>query len=233
MSIKLSLDELWQELCHLAVFAPQQLRFTPAVEQTAKFPAIRDRYVTDIRASTKIWLDLEIERAGWLILLDRDPSNAITCLSPSPYVPEYRLERGIERLPQRTSIDRVFQPEMLGDEVLVAIILPEEPSFSWLTGAECLELEQWQLQELLTYIKNSRESIELIRSQVRVFDDSPAGSFLDFPTDDLARIVTTATKSAVANLHQQGISTYGIEDNLLHENNPDGETVEIAKIAPT
>jgi hypothetical protein len=230
MSIKLSLDELWQELCQLAVFAPQQLRFTPAFEQIARFSAVRDRYLTDIRASTKIWLDLEIERAGWLILLDRDPSSAITCLSPSPYVPEYRLERGIERLPQRTSIDRVFQPEMLGDEVLVAIILPEEPSFSWLTGAECLELEQWHLQELLTYIKNSRESIELIRSQVRVFDDLQSPSFLDIPRDDFADLATMATKSAAANLHQQGISTYGIDRDVIHETKPDGSIVEIGEI---
>lgn len=225
MSIKLSLDELWQELYALAVFAPQQLRFTPAVEQTARYPAAGDRYLTEIKANTKIWLDLEIDRAGWLILLDRDPSGAITCLSPSPYAPEYRLERGLERLPQQTSIDRVFQPEMLGDEVLVAIILPEEPRFAWLTGAECLELEQWHLQELLTYIKNSRESIELIRSQVRVFDDSPAGSFLDLPTGEFARMATTATKSAVANLHQQGISTYGIDRDAIHETKPDGSIV--------
>jgi hypothetical protein len=234
MSNEPSLDNLWSKLCELARYAPQQLKILLATEQTASSASLDSPALTSVKAKSKVWIDVEIDRPGWLILLDRDATGEIVCLSPSPYVPQPQLDRGIERLPQVTSIDRrVFQPEILGDGMLLAIILPEQPtSLSWLSGEVCLSLNAGHLQELLHEIATTIEPVAVMRSDFQVFADSPVPGFLDFPTSSLAQLATAATQAVVADLHHQGISTYGIRDRVLHETNPEGEIIEVVQITP-
>jgi hypothetical protein len=108
---------------------------------------------------------LKVDRYQYL---DVDSTGEITCLSPSHYVPEYPVEPGIEKLPQKISSKRVFTPATLGKEVLLAAILPEEPTFDWLTETKCQVLDAVQLGELLNYIKTSKKPVDLIKSSVTI-----------------------------------------------------------------
>jgi Domain of unknown function (DUF4384) len=167
-----SLDELWEDLFKLAKHAPLRLKMVPAVDDmTAAFNDDgKEKYLTELVAKSKVWIDLDVRQSGYLVLLDVDSTGEITCLSPSEYVPEYRVRPGIERLPQaETSAKRVFQPATLGEETLLAAIFPTEPDFAWLTvGEECHQLDAAQLGELIRYVKASKKPVDLIRSSVMI-----------------------------------------------------------------
>lgn len=164
-----SLDEQWDDLCQRAKFAPLRLKMVLAAEARAGFADKGEgKYLTEIVAGSKVWIHLEVQQPGYLILLDLDSAGEITCLSPSEYVPKYLLEPGIEQLPQKTSSERVFQPATLGKEVLLAAILPEEPTFDWLKKKECQVLDAEQLGDLLNYLKSSKKPVDLIKSSVSI-----------------------------------------------------------------
>jgi hypothetical protein len=164
-----SIDERWDELYKLAKSAPLRLKMVLAAEATAGFADKGEgKYLTEIVAGSKVWIHLDVQQPGYLILLDLDSVGDITCLSPSEYVPEYRLEPGIEQLPQKTSSERVFQPATIGKEVLLAAILPEKPTFDWLKEKKCQVLDAVQLGDLLDYIKSSKKPVDLIKSTVAI-----------------------------------------------------------------
>ncbi len=164
-----SIEEQWDELCQLAKSAPLRLKMDLAVEATAGMADEGEpKYLTEIVAKSNVWINLDVQQPGYLILLDIDSTGEITCLSPSHYVPKYRVEPGIERLPQEISSKRVFKPATLGKEVLLAAILPEEPTFDWLTETKCQVLDTVQLGELLDYIKSSKKPVDLIKSSVTI-----------------------------------------------------------------
>jgi hypothetical protein len=164
-----SIEEQWEELCQRAQFAPLRLKMDLAVEDMANMTDEGEpQYLTEIVAKSKVWIHLDVQQPGYLILLDVDSTGKIICLSPSQYVPEYRVEPGIEKLPQKISSKRVFTPATLGKEVLLAAILPEEPTFDWLTETKCQVLDVRQLGELLDYIKSSKKPVDLIKSSVSI-----------------------------------------------------------------
>jgi hypothetical protein len=158
-----STDELWDDLCQLAKYAPTRLQLVLAQHGIA---GMGDRgqakFLTEIVAESKVWIDLDVQQPGYLILLDLDAAGDITCLSPSHCVPEYQLEVGVERLPQEISAERVFAPATLGKEVLLAAILPEKPDFAWLSVDDFQTLDAVQLGQLLAYVKASKKPVDLI-----------------------------------------------------------------------
>ena len=164
-----SLDEIWEELCELAKFAPKRLEIKLAGLPTA---SCRDRgipkFTTQIVAGSKIWIDIDVQEPGYLVLLDMDESGEIECLSPSPYIPDPYLNKGLQRTPQAASEDRVYQPATPGIETWIAVILPEKPNFDWLDGTESLVLDRADLSELLEHIKKSKKPINLMRSTVKI-----------------------------------------------------------------
>jgi hypothetical protein len=164
-----SADELWDDLCQLAKYAPTRLGLVLAQEVTAGFgDRGRAKFLTEIVAESKVWIDLDVQQPGYLILLNLDAAGDITCLSPSHCVPEYWLEVGVERLPQEVSAERVFEPATLGKEVLLAAILPEQPDFAWLSVDDFKTLDAVQLGQLLAYVKASKRPVNLIRSSVTI-----------------------------------------------------------------
>jgi hypothetical protein len=165
-----SIDELWDDLCQLAKYAPTRLGLVLAQEVTAGFgDRGRAKFLTEIVAESKVWIDLDVQQPGYLILLNLDAAGDITCLSPSHCVPEYRLEVGVERLPQEVSKkERVFEPATLGKEVLLAAILPEQPDFAWLSVDDFQTLDAVQLGQLLACVKASKKPVDLIRSSVTI-----------------------------------------------------------------
>lgn len=53
-------------------------------------------------------------------------------------------------------------------------------------------------------------------------------NFYDLPTEQLAMIAQSATKDVVKDLHQKGISTYGMRDGIIYEINPNTDPQSVS-----
>ena len=81
---------------------------------------------------------VDVPQAGHLVLLEREPNGSIVCLSPSEFVRQNSLGKGLSILPQ---VDNPYNLEAfgateLGREELIACLLPDVPQ-----GAELGWLE--------------------------------------------------------------------------------------------
>lgn len=164
-----SLAELWQEIHDHAVYAPQRLGFVAAeVDSLTIIDEVEDKYLTEIVSKTPVWIEMEAQVSGVLILLDRDDRGNIAALSPSPYIPDANISSGTQRFPHPLSVKKTFKPANPGTDEFVAIVLPQLPSFDWLeVGDKCAKLEAEQMQELLNHIKK-HPPLETIRSHVKI-----------------------------------------------------------------
>ncbi len=78
-----SIEEQWEELCQRAQFAPLRLKMDLAVEDMANMTDEGEpQYLTEIVAKSKVWIHLDVQQPGYLILLDVDSTGKIICLSP-------------------------------------------------------------------------------------------------------------------------------------------------------
>jgi hypothetical protein len=165
-----SLADLWQEIYNLAVYTPQRLGFVKEkkIDRLGIHNEIENKYLTKVVCKTPVWLEMEVQVAGVLILLDRDDTGDIVALSPSPYIPDANISIGTQWFPLQDSSKESFKPANPSTEEFVAIVLPQLPSFDWLdVGDKCAQLEAEQMQELLNYIKE-HPPLETIRSQVKI-----------------------------------------------------------------
>jgi hypothetical protein len=53
--------------------------------------------------------------------------------------------------------------------------------------------------------------------------------FGDIPTEQLVMLAQSATTDAVKDLHQKGISTYGMRDGIIYETNPITDTQSVVE----
>jgi transcriptional regulator with XRE-family HTH domain len=80
-------------------------------------------------------VDMPIE--AYLLLLEREPNGSIVCLSPSEYVCQNKLGKGLSILPQLDNPHELeaFGATEVGREELIACLLLKEPTvaeFNWL-----------------------------------------------------------------------------------------------------
>ena len=59
-------------------------------------------------------------------------------------------------------------------------------------------------------------------------EQSSVDSFFNLSDEAIAALAQEATKAAVKDLHDRGISTYGMRDGIMYETKPNGETVKVA-----
>ena len=52
-------------------------------------------------------------------------------------------------------------------------------------------------------------------------------NYFDLSDEEIARLAQEATRAAVIDLHQHGISTYGEIDGVMYETKPNGETIKV------
>jgi hypothetical protein len=71
--------------------------------------------------------------------------------------------------------------------------------------------------------KSSKTKIESQNIELIANNPDRSINFYDLPTEQLAMIAQSATKDAVKDLHQKGISTYGMRDGVIHETNPNND----------
>lgn len=150
-------DDIWQELMKLETNDLKRLRVMKAKLATAGFDDEGEDRLLRVVSKSPIWIELEVSKAGYLILLDRDATGEITLLSPSPYIPDPRMTPGKHRFPQMSSEKKAFKPATLGNEVLMAVILPKAPPFEWTKLKEkCVRMEANEMQEFWEFLKENK-----------------------------------------------------------------------------
>jgi TIR domain-containing protein/uncharacterized protein DUF4384 len=128
-----SLEWSWEGLRALARLTDQiwpmpansnQRRVTRGV--TRGLGAPQDEVQRIYRLRDRIWLAIESDREGHLLLLDEGPEGIIYCLCPSHFAPEARLQPGRNLLPQREArYDSFVVTGKPGREHLLAVITDE------------------------------------------------------------------------------------------------------------
>ncbi|MDZ8083609.1 MAG: DUF4384 domain-containing protein [Nostoc sp. DcaGUA01] len=149
----LTLKQLWEQL---------QRKATPTKQ--IKVSVVKD--VLDmgsdfhdiIPLGSNIRLQVNLEYAGYLLLLDRGTSQRVWCLCPSGYAPDPYLPAGVTILPQNSSSRTAIKVTGdIGLEQIVAVISQSAPSLNWLHKniGKPLELKEDELMELLEYLNQN------------------------------------------------------------------------------
>lgn len=114
-----------------------------------------------IPLKSKIRLDINLEQAGYLLLLEKGTSGKLWCLCPSGFAPEWRHSGGRITLPLASSRHRYFKlTGSTGWEEIVAVITRNLPELDWLPkpGEPLLQLQEGHLTGLLDYLKDDGDS---------------------------------------------------------------------------
>lgn len=161
-----SSDELWQEI-KAKVNTSNELEVVVVESKIGELGARRKRHQKIVPLDSDIEFHLQLDSAGYLILLEREPSGIIGCLCPSEYAPQLHRPLGKMILPQfPPSPYRYFGADEVGREQLIALITPELPPFDWLSSShdEDLNLEKEHLNGLLEYL-NQNQNWQLIYTE--------------------------------------------------------------------
>jgi hypothetical protein len=60
---------------------------------------------------------------------------------------------------------------------------------------------------------------------------SAVDSFFDMTDEAISELAKESTRAAVKDLHDRGISTYGMRDGIMYETKPNGEKVAVSGAA--
>ena len=129
-------------------------------------------YLNKVPKDSDILFKINLDQPGHLILLEREPSGVMCCVCPSEYAPEFQVKGGEITLPQYPpSPYPAFTATEEGQEQILAVITPDQPSLNWLAKSqqEALELDYQHLYELLTYIEERSDS-QVFYTEYQVVD---------------------------------------------------------------
>jgi hypothetical protein len=62
-------------------------------------------------------------------------------------------------------------------------------------------------------------------------DLSATDSFFEMSDEEISELAKESTRAAVKDLHDRGISTYGMRDGIMYETKPNGEKVVVSEAA--
>jgi|SRR5919202_3381674 hypothetical protein len=147
-------EHLWEQL--KATATPTN-KMGPVLAELATL-GMRRKYLKTVPLGSEIKFHVNLDREGYLILLEREPSGILCCLCPSEYAPKSRCPAGLTVLPQPSSL--YFGADEEGCEQILALITQELPPIDWLPkgSEEPLELSVSHLNELLEYLNYSPDS---------------------------------------------------------------------------
>jgi hypothetical protein len=170
--IPLTSDQLWQQLWETAtqtnqmrpvpLSSPSSLEMGEAemADETFAFPL-----------GNRIRFEVNLDSAGYLLLLEKTTSGKICCLSPSKgYAPDPYLPAGVASLPLLDARQEHFKlTGNPGIEEIVAVITKETLGLDWLVkpSEKLLELREGQLTELLEYLHYHR-NCQVLRTAYRI-----------------------------------------------------------------
>ena len=156
-----TLDEIWQQLKAKAI--DSNLLEVVLAEELREVPVLgarRNKSRKTVPVNSDIKYEVKVEREGYLILLEREPSGVVCCLCPSEYAPNSRCDAGVMVLPQcPPSKDSTFGSDEVGREQILALITQELPPLDWLEKSKekALELDRDHLYGLLEYVEGNRD----------------------------------------------------------------------------
>ncbi|MDY6806437.1 MAG: DUF4384 domain-containing protein [Cyanobacteriota bacterium] len=106
-------------------------------------PKKRSPYLREVPKDSDILFKVQLERSGYLILLEREPNGTVCCLCPSEFAVKWQLPAGEVTLPQPGSPYGTFGADEEGWEQWLALASLESPPFPWLEDSkvEAVELD--------------------------------------------------------------------------------------------
>ncbi|MFB2920958.1 DUF4384 domain-containing protein [Aerosakkonema funiforme] len=152
-----TIDEIWQQL---KAKANDSNLLEVVVVEVSTMGARRKKTCKTVPVNSDIQYQVKVEREGYLILLEREPSGVVCCLCPSEYAPNSRCAAGVMVLPQCPPSEyATFGSDEVGREQILALITQELPPLDWLEKSkdEALELDRDHLYGLLEYVEGNRD----------------------------------------------------------------------------
>ncbi len=118
-------------------------------------------YPDSVLLNTEIKFEVQLERPGYLTLLEKGTSGEFFCLSPSFLAPAPHFnETGVASLPQEGARKKYFKlTGKPGVEEIIVAIAPECPKLDWLPKPDQppLLLQGKHLQEFLVYFEGKSD----------------------------------------------------------------------------
>jgi len=148
----LTIDKLWQQLVDKAT------RTDKIGLVLADVLDLGSEYQDCVRLGSNIRFEVNLENAGYLLLLDKGTSGKVYCLCPSGYAPKPQVPAGLTVLPHDSSPRKSLKVTgVLGLEQLVAIIAKDKPALDWLQeGSKApLELREEHMTRLVEYLSHN------------------------------------------------------------------------------
>jgi hypothetical protein len=122
------------------------------------------------RLNSRIRFEVNLDSAGYLLLLEKGTSGKMWCLCPSGFAPEPKHSGGRVTLPQASSRHKYFKlTGSPGQEEILAVITKDVPRLDWLPqlGEPLLQLREGHLTDLLEYLNRCRD-YQVLRMAYRV-----------------------------------------------------------------
>jgi hypothetical protein len=121
----------------------------------------KNDYLDKVTLNREIIFEIQLPQPGHLTLLEREPNGKVVCLCPSHLAQKSQFtQKSRVVLPQRNNSCKVFQPNELGTEQLLALVTPESPGFDWLEKSrqEAMQLQPSHLQQMFEYVKQQPQA---------------------------------------------------------------------------
>ncbi len=118
-------------------------------------------YLHEVRLESEVIFEIQLSQPAHLTLLEREPDGTVVCLCPSPFAQKSQfVKENRVILPQPNPLLKVFKPNELGTEKLLALLTRESPGFDWLEQSrrEALKLRSSHLQEIFEYVQQKPEA---------------------------------------------------------------------------
>lgn len=149
-------ERLWEQL---KAKATPTNKMGPVLAEPTTL-GMRRKYLKTVPVGSDIEFHVNLDREGYLMLLEKEPSGIMCCLCPSEYAPESRRPAGLTVLPQPSSQYQSFGADEEGCEQILAFIAQELPPLDWLPkgSEEPFDLDQDHLNQLLEYLNHSPDS---------------------------------------------------------------------------
>lgn len=170
--IPLTCDQLWQQLWETATptdkLKPVLLKPVSSLEMGEAEMTEEDSF--SFRLNSRIRFEVNLDSAGYLVLLEKGTSGKMWCLCPSGFAPEPKHSGGWVSLPQASSRHKYFKlTGSPGPEEIVAVITKDVPRLDWLPkpGEPLLQLREGHLTGLLEYLNLARDC-QVLRMAYRV-----------------------------------------------------------------
>ncbi|NEO53861.1 MAG: DUF4384 domain-containing protein [Okeania sp. SIO3B5] len=153
----LTISGLWEELRFRAVSTNKMGPVIPKVSDMNMYTP-DSNYRSTIPPGTEIKFEVQLERPGYLTLLEKGTTGEFFCLSPSslfaPY-PNFKEASKVLLPMEGASIEFFELSSEPGVEEIIVAIAPERPKLDWLPkpDQEPLQLQGKHLQEFLVYFE--------------------------------------------------------------------------------